>query len=459
MAFSVKDWRNANAVGGGGDTSTPLDAPALEDMETRLSGYTDTRVVREAGLNPEDYGAVGDAASATADTAGFAAAIAALATVSGRKTGKINLPANRWYKINSGGLLNLDDAAGVEIEGVGGMSNLAGRPMIEWLGAASSGPLIRAASGTVTLRNLALVYSNAAYDGDLVKLGRSALATDAFYPHFERCYFAGISGAILARSLLNVNSGIGGKVKGCQFIDAVTGLRGSDGNFTTAWTVDDGNFFNRCSTAGIYNPSEGWMIAKNAFEPKADGGPCGIRGDAADAGTTVPVGVSVVSNWFGDVTGGAAGSWIDLRGRGIDIIGNRLHMEVNASSGEHTAIMLRNALGTLIAGNNFSSAGSSRTVNFQQFSGALCDAVELVGNRLTSVLAPTNDTTNCTSGEYRNNVGLTDKKWGRATALASYTVATRPTASSFTGQLIYVSDAAANNKLQYSDGAAWVAAG
>lgn len=43
--------------------------------------------------------------------------------------------------------------------------------------------------------------------------------------------------------------------------------------------------------------------------------------------------------------------------------------------------------------------------------------------------------------------------------LKSYTVATRPAAASYTGSLIYVSDAAAANKLQYSDGASWVAAG
>lgn len=36
MSFSVKDWKDDP------DTSTPLSAAALEDMETRLSGYTDT---------------------------------------------------------------------------------------------------------------------------------------------------------------------------------------------------------------------------------------------------------------------------------------------------------------------------------------------------------------------------------------------------------------------------------
>ena len=42
MAFTPKDWRNATASTGGGDVSTPLNAAALEDMETRLSGYSET---------------------------------------------------------------------------------------------------------------------------------------------------------------------------------------------------------------------------------------------------------------------------------------------------------------------------------------------------------------------------------------------------------------------------------
>lgn len=40
--------------------------------------------------------------------------------------------------------------------------------------------------------------------------------------------------------------------------------------------------------------------------------------------------------------------------------------------------------------------------------------------------------------------------------LATYTVATRPTASSFPGAIIYVSDGGAGAVFQGSDGAAWV---
>jgi hypothetical protein len=42
MPFTPKDWRDATGHDGGGDTSTPLTAAALEDLETRLAAYTDS---------------------------------------------------------------------------------------------------------------------------------------------------------------------------------------------------------------------------------------------------------------------------------------------------------------------------------------------------------------------------------------------------------------------------------
>jgi hypothetical protein len=44
MPFTPKDWRDATGHDGGGDTTTPLTAAALEDLETRLAAYADTLV-------------------------------------------------------------------------------------------------------------------------------------------------------------------------------------------------------------------------------------------------------------------------------------------------------------------------------------------------------------------------------------------------------------------------------
>jgi hypothetical protein len=42
VAFVPKEWRDAASASGGGGESTPLTAAALRDLETRLSGYTDS---------------------------------------------------------------------------------------------------------------------------------------------------------------------------------------------------------------------------------------------------------------------------------------------------------------------------------------------------------------------------------------------------------------------------------
>jgi hypothetical protein len=55
---SVKDWRNATAHDGGGDTSTPLSAVALEDLESRMGAYTDLKTMVSVKEYP--YSATGD---------------------------------------------------------------------------------------------------------------------------------------------------------------------------------------------------------------------------------------------------------------------------------------------------------------------------------------------------------------------------------------------------------------
>jgi parallel beta-helix repeat protein len=65
----TKDWRNAAAHDGGGDTSTPLSAVAMEDLEMRLARGV-------VNVQDQPYNAVGDGAND--DTAEIQAAIDAL---------------------------------------------------------------------------------------------------------------------------------------------------------------------------------------------------------------------------------------------------------------------------------------------------------------------------------------------------------------------------------------------
>lgn len=89
MPYSVKDWRDSP------DSSTPISAAALEDMETRLSGYTN---LRSPVLNVKlDYGAAGD--DATDDTTAFQNALNAAAT-GGSPVRAVYVPPGK-YRIGS----------------------------------------------------------------------------------------------------------------------------------------------------------------------------------------------------------------------------------------------------------------------------------------------------------------------------------------------------------------------
>ena len=61
MSFTVKDWKDSP------DTTTPLSAAALEDMETRLSAYSDARISYQTSLpgSPSDGDMIAFAADAT----------------------------------------------------------------------------------------------------------------------------------------------------------------------------------------------------------------------------------------------------------------------------------------------------------------------------------------------------------------------------------------------------------
>lgn len=104
MAFAVKDWQSAPS------TATPISASALEDLETRLSNYTDSRS-SEVDVSVATYGAVGN--DLTDDKAAIQAAINA--TPAG---GRVACVPGKIYRI-SGALTFPVDNVTFDMQGAG----------------------------------------------------------------------------------------------------------------------------------------------------------------------------------------------------------------------------------------------------------------------------------------------------------------------------------------------------
>jgi hypothetical protein len=123
------------------------------------------------------------------------------------------------------------------------------------------------------------------------------------------------------------------------------------------------------------------------------------------------------------------------------------------------------------------SGSASQTVDLNSAGDASTISLGIDGGRIlrASKDAGGNTTLNAKSGvggfvvlvecaDANADLYLTPKGSGKTLvtsplSLQSYTTATRPNAPDYAGSVIYVSDASAGNKLQYSDGANWIAAG
>jgi hypothetical protein len=372
----------------------------------------------------------------------------------GRRTGKITVPPGLFAYVDQAVIL--DDVSGVTIEGMGGMSDNVGRPTLVWRGQAGSGPMIRAASaGGVNLVNIALVYDDPSYDGDLIKFGWSARHVDCFLPEVHGCYIGGIQGAHSARSLVNLDRVVGATIDRTQFISSQVAVWGVDGSYSNGVTIGRGTNFDWIDAACVRSPGEAWVIQEAQFGPSFDGAPRGIL----SAGV-IALGLTIQGCWFGDVinTTSPVGFWMDLRGRGVNIIGNRIAVEV--AGVPHVAIVFRQVVGGQIVGNRFTAGGGlavnndPKAINFVTGSGN-SDGVGVEKNQFTNIRTDF-DETGLTSGEYHNNAGLADKVINRPATLPAYTVATRPSATTYPGAVIYVSDGGAGAVVQASNGSSWV---
>lgn len=328
-------------------------------------------------LDVHDFGARGD--GVTDDSVAILAAIAALPTSAGRKSGKISFQPGSTYNISQ--TLALDSAGGVVLEGQGGTP---GYPRLVWTGGAGSGPAIRVNSGFgVQIRDLIIGYTNAAFNGNLIST--DSTGTDVSQLLIEGCFLGGLSGATGAASLVRLNKTIISCIRNNYFQNAAIGiLKGA--NYVTTLSILDNGFANLTSSA-IKNPDNCWRIQNNTFEPLVGGAGTAID-HTLDFWTT---GLTLKGNYFADAS--VAGTWVKMRSSGGSIDANYMVIPTGG-----TGFYLERCFGTVFTA--IDCQGGLYGIDFGNAGGNLNESVNVLGGQITST-TPLRNTGNCGNLEVR----------------------------------------------------------
>lgn len=225
----------------------------------------------------------------------------------------------------------------------------------------------------VSLRNLALTYNSGSYTGDLVRTGHSVLGTDTAFLTIENCVFTGEGSAVGASSLFFTDQSIIERVHKCTFKNAVVGIKNGT-SYTNVITIDD-NTFQALTGHNVLidgtTSCQTWAFRGNTFEALVNGKCSGID---LNSTTAFMEGLSVVGNWFGDVTVAGGLSWIKTKALGASIAGN--YFATAGGGASDYAINITGCQGVSICGGN---RFDDKAVN----QSSSCSGVVICGNDIT----------------------------------------------------------------------------
>lgn len=269
--------------------------------------------------------------------------------------GTIVLTAGDWKYTT----LNLDDAYNVKVIGNGGSaaSNSGGSTgrtrLICTAGGSGVGISLGSAQG-IEFEGVRLCFSNPAFTGKLVRTGWSAANSDAAHLSFRRCAFEGISGAVSAASLLDLNKAIIVNIDNCAFRYGVRAITGKQaGGYSNVVTISGACEFAYQQLAPIYNPGESWTIENNGFEGLVDG-----KAGAVDMDPTFfAFGFKYSNNWHGDQSV-AGNDWVRIRALGCSIDGANFFTTL---PGDAAVTVMKDTQGIVLQANKF--AGGT-AINF-----------------------------------------------------------------------------------------------
>lgn len=140
-----------------------------------------------------------------------------------------------------------------------------------WKGGAASGPFVKlAGADSIQFRDLAIIYDNAAYNGDLIACDSPGAFISASC-HFENCYLGSATVASFplqtARCILRMPESVGFTFFKCSIGGALQGVRGREATND----ISNDNVFENINTGHIANGhfvniGENWHLDNVVFE-------------------------------------------------------------------------------------------------------------------------------------------------------------------------------------------------
>jgi hypothetical protein len=297
-------------------------ADAINRIQTELgldpsAAYADvTARLAAMGSGPfvsvKDHGAVGN--GTTDDTAAIQAAINSLPTATVPSGGTIFFPRGT-YRITGQLVINRN---GVRLVGEGGRYGAAQLDFTRTTGTCIDA---RDVAGT-SLRGLYITAYSLGTSGTMLDLSR--VTVDTVLGNIEDCWFRCTRGNAVNQVVLNGAWGI--NFRRVTFWDGSCAVLGrtASGNYSNSITFDD-CYFQYHSGHPIKNPGQMWRFRDCLFEPSSIGGSVGeARGIIVESGYVVQD-LLVSGCSFQDAIPTTAGTWLELRGDGINVKDSFFH--------------------------------------------------------------------------------------------------------------------------------------
>lgn len=360
----------------GADGTTPI---------AHTAGFTVRNVVAAGWLQGLDdgrgapvydvkrYGAVGNAVAD--DTAAIQAAIDALPTAGG----VVFFPSGTYLCASS--LVISSSKRNVQLVGEGGMSAGASVPSTLLFTGTGSGSFINAQHSTsFRVSDLAVYYNDPAFTGHVIDIRNTSGSDPAFW-RVERCNIGGYTGITAGSAIgISLDKAIDGTIEQCHFFKCSFAIKGvSSGSNYSNGIVIRGCVFHTSETAHIRNAAQSWLIQGNVFESLRSGGAGAILNESGVA----MQGVTIESNWYGDITAAVGGNQINAQFSGVAILGNYF----GANSGVTTILVANSSAGFVINGNKFDFGDTGISL------GTSCTQYNIGMNEFANITTPYGGTT------------------------------------------------------------------